>query len=194
MADREISYCTTSDGIKIAYSVDGEGPPLLLTPVTFESFVLETMSPAYREFSRRLAEGCQLIPYDCRNVGMSERDVEACTWYDLLKDVEAVAHAVGHERVSLCGRAMHSPTTMLFASRHPRATENLILFTPFTHAKQLMSREELVGLSQMARGNWQMAARTISDMSSRQEFGDRAVQNAEWYVKSTTGDPQRGES
>jgi hypothetical protein len=35
----EVRYTTTSDGVRIAYSVEGEGPPLLV------------LSPAYTAFS-----------------------------------------------------------------------------------------------------------------------------------------------
>jgi hypothetical protein len=44
--EREIRYCTAADGVRIAYSVEGEGTPLLMTPLVTESFMLEDVSPA----------------------------------------------------------------------------------------------------------------------------------------------------
>ncbi len=78
-----IQYAKTEDGVSIAYSVEGEGTPLLMTPLITESFVLEEVSPAYRRFSRRLAESCRLIQYDPRNVGSSQRTIgtRGSHWY-----------------------------------------------------------------------------------------------------------------
>jgi len=41
MAEREVRYCTTDDGIRIAYCVVGRGPPLIVCPQFVESFSLD---------------------------------------------------------------------------------------------------------------------------------------------------------
>ena len=44
--EREVRYCTTSDGVRIAYSVEGEGPPLLFCQHVY-SFSLSHLVPAF---------------------------------------------------------------------------------------------------------------------------------------------------
>ena len=39
--EREVRYCTTEDGVRIAYRLEGERPPLVVPPFVIESFGLE---------------------------------------------------------------------------------------------------------------------------------------------------------
>ena len=73
--DNAVRYCTTPDGVRIAYSVEGEGPPLLVCPQFVESFSLDHLFPPYEKFMRRLGEGRSLIRYDARGTGLSQREV-----------------------------------------------------------------------------------------------------------------------
>jgi len=186
--ERQIRYCTTVDGVRIAYSVEGQGTPLLMTPLIAESFILEDVSPEYRRFSRRLADSCQLIQYDPRGIGSSQGGVADSGPEALLRDVEAVVQATGLGRLAILGRAMMSLPAMSFASRHPDAVDRLVLYGAFSRMADVASAEEATGLAQMCRANWDMASRIIADMSSRAEFGDKAIQNAEWYRQSGTGE------
>jgi len=38
--EREVRYCTTEDGVRIAYCVEGKGPPLVVVAEFAESFSL----------------------------------------------------------------------------------------------------------------------------------------------------------
>ena len=87
--------------MRIAYSVEGQGTPLLMTPLITESFMLEDVSPAYRRFSRRLAESCCLVQYDRATSGSSQRGVVQCGQDALAQDIEAVAAAVGFDRLAV---------------------------------------------------------------------------------------------
>ena len=189
MAEREVRYCKTSDRVRISYSVQGHGPILLMTPMLFmESFLLEDLSPGYREFSRRLSESCQLIQYDTRGVGSSSKNHSRLDFESLMLDLEAVVEAVDHESIAVFGRAMGSTVAIEFAACHAGKVSRLALYAPVTTSQSLMSREEMTGLAQMCRANWEMASRVIADVSSRTEFGDKALLNAEWYKQSTSGE------
>ena len=44
--EREVRYCTTEDGVNIAYCVEGDGPTTILAlPAFVESFSLDHMMP-----------------------------------------------------------------------------------------------------------------------------------------------------
>jgi len=53
--EREVRYCTTDDGVRIAYCVEGEGSALVLMPFFVESFSLDHLAPEFLDFHRRLA-------------------------------------------------------------------------------------------------------------------------------------------
>jgi pimeloyl-ACP methyl ester carboxylesterase len=73
--EREVRYCTTEDGVRIAYCSQGEGPALVMTPLFVESFSLFHMVPEVELFLERLQEVRRVVVYDARGTGMSQRDV-----------------------------------------------------------------------------------------------------------------------
>ena len=53
--EQQVRYCKTSDGIDIAYTTYGEGPPIVITPSLLVSHLqMELDSPQYRAFYERL--------------------------------------------------------------------------------------------------------------------------------------------
>ena len=98
MAEREVRYCTTEDGVRIAYTVAGDGPPLIYIQGFIESFSLEHLLPNTQEFFRRVARGRQLVRYDMRGTGLSQREVADVSHTALMRDLSAVVEAVGLKR------------------------------------------------------------------------------------------------
>ncbi len=47
--EREGRYCTTQD-VRIAYCVEGQGPALVIGPYLVESFALDHLAPEYKAF------------------------------------------------------------------------------------------------------------------------------------------------
>lgn len=98
-----IRYARTSDGVRIAYYILGEGPPLVLPPMLVGSHLqLEWNVPTRRASYQGLCEHSTVVRYDARGTGMSQRDVpdyysEAASALDL----EAVADAAGRDRFAL---------------------------------------------------------------------------------------------
>ncbi|MBM2824171.1 MAG: alpha/beta fold hydrolase [Thermoleophilia bacterium] len=75
--EREVGYCTTKDGVRIAYCVEGEGPPLVIAPYLLESFSLHNLYPSFADFMREVASGHTAIRYDSRGTGLSQRVLKA---------------------------------------------------------------------------------------------------------------------
>ena len=75
MAEPRIQYCTTSDGVSIAYWTLGEGQPLLMnSPLGWSNISLEWEVPGLRQWYERLASRTMLVRFDQRGNGMSERE------------------------------------------------------------------------------------------------------------------------
>ncbi|MEX2247071.1 MAG: adenylate/guanylate cyclase domain-containing protein [Dehalococcoidia bacterium] len=97
-----VQYARTSDGVNIAYTVFGEGPPLLVPPLLAGSHLqLEWSVPARRTTYERLAEHATVIRYDCRGTGMSQRDRIDFGPDAVARDMEAVMDAAGFNRAAL---------------------------------------------------------------------------------------------
>jgi len=186
--EREVRYCTTEDGVRIAYCVEGEGPPLLHMPFFLESFYLDHVFPEHIEPLRRIARGLQLIRFDTRGTGLSERNVTDMSRAALLLDAKAVVGALGLRRFHLWGTAIGGVRALEYAARHPRYVDRLVLHGAFARVADAFPGDTLRGLAQLARSNWDLAARTLADFSARRDSDEVGLRLAELYRQSTTGE------
>jgi class 3 adenylate cyclase/pimeloyl-ACP methyl ester carboxylesterase len=185
--EREVRFCTTEDGVRIAYSVEGDGPPLLICPFFNESFALEHLVPEHQHFMRRLGEGRTLIRFDWSGTGLSQRDPPSYTIDNGANEVEAVIRAAKVRHVSIW-----SPSNMrnvaVFTVKHPQLARRLIIYGSANldpHAG--FPPDVLAAFTQLAQGNWDMASHMFADLYARSEFPEVAARIGEWYRQSTTG-------
>jgi pimeloyl-ACP methyl ester carboxylesterase len=73
--DQQIRICTASDGVRLAYSVVGSGPPLVKAPNWLTHLEFEWNSPVWRHWWEELAKTNTLIRFDQRGSGLSDRTV-----------------------------------------------------------------------------------------------------------------------
>ncbi len=182
--EREVRYCTTEDGVRIAYAVEGEGPALVMCPWFIESF-------QDQQFFGGLGRGRRLVRFDARGTGLSQRDVTDLSNTALVRDIEAVVRAVGLKRFSLWGPSAAGPRAIEYAARHPRQVDRLVLVRTFARLLDVFSSQMLEGLIQLARANWHVTARTWADMTTYGYTGREFPQGTslvDWYRQSTTGE------
>ncbi len=99
-----IQYAKTKDGVSIAYWTMGEGTPIVFAPAIPYSHIQQGWQwPGYRAFYEGLMRGRNLVSYDGRGSGLSDRDVNEYSLDAHLLDLEAVVDRVGLERFALFG-------------------------------------------------------------------------------------------
>ena len=116
-------------GVAIAYQSVGQGPALIYAPhlCTIEAL---WRAPHSRRFLDRLSEHLQLIVYNPRGTGLSDRP-RVVTLESRMDDLNAVLDATGLEQASLFGVAESANVCALFASTYPERCRNLILHWPY---------------------------------------------------------------
>ena len=62
--EQEIRFCTTPDGVKIAYATFGDGPPLVKAANYLGHLEFEWSGPVLRPLFSEMASGHSLIRYD----------------------------------------------------------------------------------------------------------------------------------
>ena len=128
-----IQYAVTSDGVSIAYSTLGEGPPLVILPVLPLSHLqVEWQMPGMRDFLEQLADGHQVVRFDARGLGLSDRSESERTLDAHLRDLEAVVGKLGLERFAIFAASYAGPMGIRYAARNPHRVSRTILWT--THA------------------------------------------------------------
>jgi class 3 adenylate cyclase len=142
--EQRIAFCTTSDGVSIAYATLDNHGPLVIYVAGFPAHLeAEWQQPTSRQFLSTLAAGLTLVRYDMRGCGLSDRDVEAVAVDALVKDLEAVATASGFRTFALLGLGMLAgPIALTYAAAHPERVSRVVLCSAFAEGRRLASAED----------------------------------------------------
>ncbi|MEX0749639.1 MAG: adenylate/guanylate cyclase domain-containing protein [Dehalococcoidia bacterium] len=165
---REIRYCTSADGTRIAYSTYGERPGTPL--VEFGAWYvtngmcirMASMRPWYEEFAKRWS----LVTFDHRGTGDSQREVEDVALGAHVADLEAVIAATGIDRFHLMGHGHGGAVAVTYASQHPERIERLTLSYIPPRATGILAGPARDAFLQLVETDWPLAIRTFVDSTS----------------------------
>lgn len=120
MARPTIQYTNTSDGVRIAFHVLGNGPAVaILFPYHVNHLTLNWQVPLHRRALECLARRFTVINLDFRGAGVSERSVSSLSLATFVEDLRAVLAHLGIEHVALCAMGDASLIACHFASMWP---------------------------------------------------------------------------
>src|SRR5215813_2989669 len=123
----DIRFCTARDGARIAYSVMGEGPPIVKTATLMSHLQFDWESPIWRHWIEGLAAQNRLVSYDKRGSGLSDREVGGLSFETMLLDLESVVDDAQLERFTLLGISQGCAISLAYAVKHPQRVTHLIL-------------------------------------------------------------------
>jgi pimeloyl-ACP methyl ester carboxylesterase len=129
--EQQIRFCTTSDGVRIAYATVGEGPPLVRVLGWFTHLEVEWQTAYQRAAVEAMARKYAYTRYDGRGMGLSDRDVTDFSVESQVRDLEAVMDAVGLPKVTLYALSQGGPVAVTYATRHPERVSRLVLYGAF---------------------------------------------------------------
>src|SRR2546425_2040061 len=143
--DQKIRFCTTKDGVRLAYSTLGHGPPLVKAANWLGHLQFDLDTPIFRHWTRELSRYHQYIRYDDRGCGLSDRDLTSSTFQDWVHDLETVVDAARLDKFSLLGVSQGGAVSIAYAARHPERVNHLILCGAYPRgwAKRSLPPEEL---------------------------------------------------
>jgi class 3 adenylate cyclase/pimeloyl-ACP methyl ester carboxylesterase len=127
--EKEITFTSASDGVRIAYATAGlaEGPPV----VVVLGWASHLESPAAFGFSMGLLDRHRVVVYDGRGTGLSDRGIEDFSLEGRIRDLEAVVEAAGLERFGILAVSAGGPTAIAYAVRHPERVTRIAFYGSF---------------------------------------------------------------
>jgi pimeloyl-ACP methyl ester carboxylesterase/DNA-binding SARP family transcriptional activator len=156
-----IRFCTSRDGVRIAYATTGEGPVLVKTANWLNHLELDWDSPVWRHWLAELSRGRRLVRYDARGNGLSDWHVPEPTLDAFVEDLEAVVAAAGLERYALIGISQGCAVAVAHAARHPERVSRLVLYGGFARGWRVRGRPREIqtadAMFTLARHGWGMA-------------------------------------
>jgi DNA-binding winged helix-turn-helix (wHTH) protein/pimeloyl-ACP methyl ester carboxylesterase len=157
-ARQEIRYCTTREGVRLAYATTGSGPPLVKASNWLTHLDFEWGSPIWRHWYSALSLHHRLVRYDERGNGMSQRDVPDVSFDTWVRDLEAVADAAGLDRFPLLGISRGGAIAIAYAVKHPERVTQLVLYGAFAagikHVGMPQALEARRALASLVRLGW----------------------------------------
>jgi len=128
-----VQFARTSDGVRIAYCVAGEGTPLVIVAPPINHVQLEWQ--VYPQLYGALARSFRVIWFDFRGNGLSQRDNLDFSVSGRIQDLSAVLDRVGADTVILLGFNMGTPVAISYAAQAPERVSSLVLVDPIVSAK-----------------------------------------------------------
>jgi DNA-binding winged helix-turn-helix (wHTH) protein/pimeloyl-ACP methyl ester carboxylesterase len=184
-ARQEIRYCTTSDGVRLAYATSGSGPPLVKASNWLTHLDFEWGSPIWRHWYTALSRHHRLVRYDERGNGMSQRDVDHGRFDAWVHDLETVVDAAGLDRFPLLGISRGGSIAIAYAVKHPERVTHLVLHGAFAagvnHAGTPQEIEAHRALVSLLRLGWGLNNPAFCKTFTCRFIPEAAPEHQQWF-------------
>ena len=139
---QHIAFTRAADGVRLAYAVSGDGPPLVKAANWMTHLSYDSESPVWRHGVREMSLRYQFVRYDERGCGLSDWDVGAFTFDDWVTDLETVVDAVGLDRFALLGVSQGGAVAVAYAARHPEHVSHLVLCGAYARGRAVRAQTD----------------------------------------------------
>ena len=183
---QQIRFCTSADGVRIAYATSGSGPPLVKVGTWMTHVELDWESSVWRPWLRELSRDHTFLRYDARGCGLSDREVAEISFEAWVRDLEAVADAAGMERFPLLGLSQGGAIAIAYAARHPERVSHLVLHGAFTRGRlrrdpSPQEREDIEAQFKLAEIGWGKDDPAYRQFFTTQFIPDSTLEQQRWW-------------
>jgi len=182
---QDIRFCTTSDGVHLAYATIGSGPPLVKASNWLTHLDLEWGSPIWRHWWSALSLHHRVLRYDERGNGMSQRDVHDVSFDTWVADLETVVDAAGLDRFPLLGISRGGPIAIAYAVKHPERVTHLVLYGTFAaglnHVGKPHELEARRALASLMRLGWGLKNPAFCKVFTCRFIPEATPEHEQWF-------------
>lgn len=155
--EQPIQFFTTSDGVRIAYSVGGQGPVLVRTIHWLNHLDFEWKTPLRRQWLSEVMQHNTLVRYDQRGSGLSDWNISDFSFRRTVQDFEELVNAAGLEEFAIFGGCQGAAVAIAYAVHHPERVTKLIINGTFANgwpAPGPGAQEHLEAMLSLIRSGW----------------------------------------
>jgi class 3 adenylate cyclase/pimeloyl-ACP methyl ester carboxylesterase len=183
---QEIHFCTAPDGVQLAYSMVGQGPPLMKTGNWMTHLEYDLENPIWRHLYREIAKDCTLIRYDARGNGLSDRTVDDISFEAFVRDLETVVGAVRVGRFALFGISQGCAVAIAYAVQHPERVSHLILYGGYAvgwnkRVRSPTEKEQDAAMLTLLRLGWGKENPAFRQIFTSQFAPGATKEQADWF-------------
>ncbi len=163
---REVRYCTTEDGVRIAYSVEGDAslPPLVWVPGWLSHLEVDAETRDALGVTD-IIKPVRFITLDKRGSGLSSRGVQDFSLDAYVADVVAVVDELEIDTFALAGYSEGGPVAVAFAARHKDRVTKLTIVGSFANGAGLGGSPEMAqALLAVVKAEWGIGSQLMADL------------------------------
>ncbi|AZN98811.1 alpha/beta fold hydrolase [Mesorhizobium sp. M9A.F.Ca.ET.002.03.1.2] len=182
---QEIRRCTTPDGVGLAYALSGQGLPLVRAAHWMSHLELDWDSPVWKHWIEGLSTNYQVMRYDQRGNGLSDRYPADLSFDAMLADLESIIDAAGLRRVFLLGISQGCAVSIAYAVRHPERVAGMVLYGGFAKGwrkrgnQREIARREAMGA--LMREGWGQDDPVFRQMFTSLFIPEGTPEQRNWY-------------
>jgi RNA polymerase sigma factor (sigma-70 family) len=181
----ETRFCTSPDGVGLAYAIEGQGPPLVKAGNWMTHLDYDRQSPVWRHWVGELSRGFTLVRHDERGCGLSDREFDGTpTLETYVGDLGAVVDAAGLERFALLGLSGGGATAIEYAARNPERVSQLVLYGCFARGRSKRGEgqtEQSRLISELMRVGWGGTVPAFRQVFSSIFIPSAGEEQKRWY-------------
>ena len=195
----EIYFCTAPDGVRIAYAIAGQGPPLVKAANWLSHLEYDWKSPIWRHLLHAFAANHRFIRYDARGNGLSDWNVDDISFEASVRDLETVVDTVGLERFALFGVSAGCGVAVAYAVRHPDRVSRLVLYGGFARGRRHRGSEQAIRSSDavltLMREGWGQDNPAFRQLFMSLFIPGGTMEQMQWYndLQRTTTSPENAQ-
>jgi pimeloyl-ACP methyl ester carboxylesterase/DNA-binding winged helix-turn-helix (wHTH) protein len=182
---QEIRFCTASDGVRIAYALAGQGPPLVKAANWLNHLEYDWQSPIWSPLLHALAADHRLVRYDERGNGLSDWEVDDISFESFVRDLESVVDASGLERFALFGISQGCAVSIAYAVRNPHRVSHLVLYGGFARGRRKRNSDAWVqqadAFDTLMRAGWGRENPAFRQMWTSLFIPGGTAEQMQWY-------------
>jgi pimeloyl-ACP methyl ester carboxylesterase len=162
--EQQIRFCINTDGLRIAYTSVGRGPPLVVVPPWLSHQELSWQVPAFCRFCEKLAQHHTLVQYDRAGTGLSDRKRTDFSLDSDVRDIETVIDHLKLKRLTLMGWSFGGPIAIAYTAKHPRHVSQLILYGTYACGAAITTEEVKASAISLVQAHWGVASKMFADI------------------------------
>lgn len=182
---QRVSFCRTPDGVTLAYSQTGSGPPLVKTATWLNHLEHEWENPLWRHWIDELSSKHTLLRYDERGNGLSDWDIPELSFDLLVDDLRTVVDTAELKSFDLIAISQGCPVAAAFAASHPERVRRLVLINGFAAGwRYIRDKEQLESweaICTLVKNGWGKDTPTFRQIFTSQFFPDASSEQAAWW-------------
>ena len=182
---QQVRFCKAHDGTGLAYSIVGDGPPLVKTANWLNHLEHDWDSPVWRHWIRHFIQYRCLVRYDERGNGLSDWTTPEIGFEAFVDDLASVVDAAGLDTFDLLGMSQGCSVAIAYSVRNPGRVRRMVLYGGYPCGWRVRASPEEVEMREamitLTRTGWGKNNPAFRQVFTSLFFPDASLPETEWF-------------